>query len=147
MQQSKHASECAATFEAYVLLCRRGAARRAPARGGDVCVAEWQQEQPSGSSCSPSRLPVRLYCSNKSYHLVITAPITPPRDEYIFHPFCLSPRHPTPYPRHRCAIPFSVPLARMLFILSSSVLESLVFPRLFSHPRFFAPLFIRIYSF
>lgn len=39
--------------------------------------------QPSGSSWRPSRVAARLYCSNKSYHPAITAPITPPRDEYI----------------------------------------------------------------
>lgn len=39
--------------------------------------------QPSGSSWRPSRVAARLYCSNKSYHPAITAPITPARDEYI----------------------------------------------------------------
>lgn len=42
-----------------------------------------ERAQPSGSSWRPSRVAARLYCSNKSYHPAITAPITSPRDEYI----------------------------------------------------------------
>lgn len=85
-----------------------------------------ERAQPSGSSWRPSRVAARLYCSNKSYHPAITAPITSPRDEYIlacslslFSPSnaplrCSPLQYPaasargTLYPRYR---PLKLPLA------------------------------------
>jgi len=47
------------------------------------CWNSNERAQPLGSSWRSSRVAARLYCSNKSYHPAITAPITSPRDEYI----------------------------------------------------------------
>lgn len=92
------------------------------------CRSGNERAQPSGSSWRPSRVAARLYCSNKSYHPAITAPITSPRDEYILAcslPFSLfllqtclrrcsllqylaASARGTLYPRHR---PLKLPLA------------------------------------
>jgi len=55
----------------------------ADVENGGGCRNGNERAQPSGSSWRLSRVAARLYCSNKSYHPAITAPITSPRDEYI----------------------------------------------------------------